>query len=249
MSYEEYDPADWWKGDGCEESNEVEVTLTEAEKKIAHYEERARCHWGWWQELNDKRYLHYYKQANIKIRKLKGGTRMFTKEKEMLEIVKDWLRPQVTAMETELYCGFAGEYVPDIVGITFDMKKVSQLKRQNPMPRSRIRKLLAENRIPPTYHTDLVAVELKLRNFVEAYFQAKMYTHYGFRAYIAMPHPVYFKLSTIRRTVLENDGIGFVEVGEKCKEILKARPATCFSLEDEIQIADRLICRFRGRPK
>lgn len=174
---------------------------------------------------------------------------MFAKEKEMLKVVSDWLKPQVTAMETELYCGFAGEYVPDIVGITFDMQKVSQLKRQNPMPRSRIRKLLAENRTPQIYHTDLIAIELKLSRFVDAYFQAKMYAHFGFRAYIAMPNPVYFKLSTIRKKVLENDGIGFIGVGEKCTELLKARRAVNFSLEDEIQIADRLICRYREYPK
>lgn len=167
------------------------------------------------------------------------------REKDMLKMVQDWLRPQVTAMETELYCGFAGKYVPDIVGITFDIEKVAQLKRQKPMGRGRIKKLLQENRPPQTYHTDLIAVELKLKRFIDAYFQAKMYAHFGFRAYIAMPEAVYFNLLPIRKRVLENEGIGFLSIGEKCKEILEAKSPIVFNREDEIQIADRLICRFR----
>ncbi len=103
----------------------------------------------------------------------------FKKENEMLPIVMDWLRPQVTSIETELECGFTGRYIPDIVAITFDKEAVSRLKRQTPMQRQRIRKLINENRIPKKYHTDMIAVELKLRNFVEAYFQAKIYAHYA----------------------------------------------------------------------
>ena len=72
MNYwEDYDSADWWKGDETEEVKETAV-LTETEKKIAHYEKRARYHWHWWKEFGDRRYLYYYRQANIKIRKLKG---------------------------------------------------------------------------------------------------------------------------------------------------------------------------------
>ena len=45
--------------------------LTETEKKIAHYEERARYHWSWWKRDSDKGSLYHYKQCNIKIRRLK----------------------------------------------------------------------------------------------------------------------------------------------------------------------------------
>lgn len=172
---------------------------------------------------------------------------MFAKEKEMTEVVKEWLRPQVTAMETELYCGFAGKYVPDIVGICFDREKVSTIKRQNPMARGRIRKLLKEKRMPLTYHTDMIAIELKLTRFTQAFFQAAIYSHFGFRPYIAMPEPRYFNLSGLQTEVLRNMGIGFLSVNKKgCDEYIKAKKSVNVSLEDEIQIADRLICRFKG---
>ncbi len=72
--YYEDDPADWWKG-----SNESDTThkpkprtLTEIEAKIAHYEKRSEYHWEVWNEYGDKRSLYWYKQTNIKIRKLKS---------------------------------------------------------------------------------------------------------------------------------------------------------------------------------
>lgn len=70
--YEDYDNADWWKREDEDQEVIKAVTeLTEAEKKIAHYEERARNHWEWWKETGSKVYLYHYKQANIKARKLK----------------------------------------------------------------------------------------------------------------------------------------------------------------------------------
>lgn len=72
MYHEEYDPADWWKQEEVPYEEAVEVVeLTETEKKIAHYEERARYHWSWWKRDSDKGSLYHYKQCNIKIRKLK----------------------------------------------------------------------------------------------------------------------------------------------------------------------------------
>ncbi len=172
--------------------------------------------------------------------------RYFAKEKDMLETVQDWLRPQVTSMETELGCGYAACYIPDLVGIKFEMAKVVNLKRQNPMSRCRIKDLIKVNRVPEMFYSDLVAVELKLRNFVQAFFQAKKYAYFGFRSYIAMPEPFFYnKLDRIRREVMEQDGIGFLQVGEECKEMIKARPAVHFSIEDKIQISDRMICKFR----
>ncbi len=168
----------------------------------------------------------------------------FDKEKDMVEIVQDWLRPQVTHMQTELWCGFAGKYVPDIVGISFDVEKVLQLKRQTALPRGRIRKLLAGGYVPTVYHTDLVAIELKLTRFTQAFFQAAIYSHFGFRSYIAMPEPGYFNIPGIQQEVLENMGIGFLSVSKKgCKEYKKATKPIVVSLEDEIQIAERLIFR------
>jgi len=173
---------------------------------------------------------------------------LFAKERDMLEIVQDWLRPQVTYMETELYCGFAGEYVPDIVGVCFDVGEVSRLKRRNPLARGRIRKLLADNRPPTKYHTDLIAVELKLNRFAQAFFQAIVYSNFGFRAYIAMPEYAYFNLTGIKHEALEIAGIGFLDVGkDSCTERVKAKNPVVVSVEDEYQIADRLMCRFRGR--
>lgn len=170
---------------------------------------------------------------------------MFNKEKDMTKIVQNWLRPQVTHMETELWCGFAGKYIPDIVGISFDVEKVSQLKRRTPLPRSRIRKLLTGGYIPTIYHTDLVAIELKLTRFTQAFFQAAMYSHFGFRAYIAMPTSSYFNIPGIQREVLENMGIGVLSVSKRgCKEYIKASKPIVVNIEDEIQIAERLM--FKG---
>lgn len=65
----EYNNADWWKP--VEDEAET-ITLTETEKKIAHYEKRAQDHWDSWKTYGSRTYLYHYKQANIKIRKLKG---------------------------------------------------------------------------------------------------------------------------------------------------------------------------------
>lgn len=74
---DEYDSADWWKHNGEESYEEYEaapvVQLTETEKKIAHYEKRAREHWRSWHVCGSKTYLYHYKQCNIKVRKLKGA--------------------------------------------------------------------------------------------------------------------------------------------------------------------------------
>lgn len=74
MYHYEYDPADWWKR-GDDEAEPVTVQLTEKQKKIAHYEKRAREHLASWREYGSKTYLYHYKQCNIKIRKLKGETK------------------------------------------------------------------------------------------------------------------------------------------------------------------------------
>lgn len=172
---------------------------------------------------------------------------MFAKEKDMIEIVKDWLRPQVTAMETELYCGFAGEFVPDVVGICFDVKKASQSKRITPLARGRVRKLLAENRVPQTYHTDLIAIELKLTRFTQAFFQAIVYRSFGFRTYIAMPDRVYFNLKKTQRKAICAAGVGFLSVAkDACVVMAEAKSPVTFDLDEEILIADRLICRFKS---
>jgi hypothetical protein len=168
----------------------------------------------------------------------------FAKEKDMLPIVMEWLSPQVTFVETELWCGYAGEYVPDIVGIVLDLQKVSNRKRTSPRSRGEIRKIIESFDVPQVCHTDMVAVELKLSNFVEAYFQAKMYQSFGFRSYIAMPEGSFAKLKMIRYRVLQHDGIGLIEVSGKCKELLAARPSLSFSIEEEAQISERLICRY-----
>ena len=169
----------------------------------------------------------------------------FEKEKDMLEIVESWLSPQVTHYEKELGCGYCSCNVPDIVGIKLDAEKLLEFKRKKPMDRSYIRKMINENRVPLIYHMDLIAIELKLRNFVEAFFQAKMYAYFGFRSYIAMPKGVYANLPAIRIKVMRQDGIGFIAVDHKCTVILEAQKAIVFSLEEEIQIADRLICGYK----
>ncbi len=167
----------------------------------------------------------------------------FSKEKEMLPIVIDWLRPQVTAVETELWCGYAGEYVPDIVGITINVKKALARKRQTPRSRGEIRKIIESFDVPQVCHTDMIAIELKLKNFIEAYFQAKMYQSFGFRSYIAMPKGSFVNLKPIRYSAVQRDGIGLLEVSEECTELLVAKPALTFSIEEEAQISERLICR------
>ncbi len=169
----------------------------------------------------------------------------FLKEKEMLPIVIDWLRPQVTAIETELWCGYAGEYVPDIVGITFDKGKIADYKRRTPRSRGEIRKIIERGDVPQVCHTDMIAIELKLTNFIEAYFQAKTYQSFGFRSYIAMPKGAFVGLKPIRYHVVRNDGIGLIEVSDKCTVLLAANPALVFNIEEEAQISERLIARFR----
>lgn len=168
-------------------------------------------------------------------------------EKDMTPIVERWLSLTVDVIRTEVYCGFAGEYVPDIVGAVFDREKLKSLKRKNPMPRGRIKKLIAEGRPPAMYHRDLVAIELKLKNFPQAYFQAKMYQWFGMRTYIAMPKKVCVSLRPIRMEVLRIDGIGLLSVDEDgCHQLIHARKAKSTSLENEIQIAERLIPRKDG---
>ena len=48
---------------------------TEVERKIARYEEQSHRHWNSWKNYGSRVYLYHYKQANIKIRRLKvkGG--------------------------------------------------------------------------------------------------------------------------------------------------------------------------------
>ncbi len=60
-----------------------------------------------------------------------------------------------------------------------------------------------------------------------------------------MPEGTYHNLKAIRRQVLMNDGIGFIEVGEECKVWLPAEVPVVISVEDEIQIAERMLWRFR----
>lgn len=77
MWEDDYDSADWWKHNGEAEYGDYEATpvvqLTEIEKKIAHYEKRAREHWRSWKTYGSRTYLYHYKQCNIKTRKLKRG--------------------------------------------------------------------------------------------------------------------------------------------------------------------------------
>ena len=68
----------------------------------------------------------------------------FALEEEMLPIVKKWLRPQVTSMETELGCGYCGVWIPDIVGICFDLDKVSKLVSKGPTSGRQIKRLIKE---------------------------------------------------------------------------------------------------------
>lgn len=76
MYRDEYDPADWWKNPNEYELDDIDpatiVQLTETEKKIAHYEKRAREHWRSWKIGDMKTHLYHYKQCNIKVRILKA---------------------------------------------------------------------------------------------------------------------------------------------------------------------------------
>ena len=164
----------------------------------------------------------------------------FSKEKDMTEIVRLWLLSQCDIAETELGCGFCGEYIPDLVGASFDPEKIKLIKRYNPMSRARIRKLIEDGRAPERFHTDLVGVELKLRNFPEAYFQAKMYQSFGMRSFIGMPKEALSCLKSIRVSVLRMDGIGLLSVTtDECKVVLKARKVKS-NYEEEYQITERL---------
>lgn len=170
--------------------------------------------------------------------------RFFSKEIEMRPAVMDWLGGIVEHVETELYCGYAGEYVPDVVGISFDHAALANSKRKTPMTRSRIKELLGKGSLE-TYHTDIIAVELKLDRFVEAYFQARKYQSYGFKTYIAMTEGKYWSLKSIRTEILKRDGVGFLEVGEQVKVMLEAKEPTDFSLEEIWQITERLAMNFK----
>lgn len=165
---------------------------------------------------------------------------MFSRENEMTPIVESWLRSECDVVETELACGFGGEYIPDLVGASFDAEKIKKIKRYNPISRTRIRKLIEAGRAPERFHTDLIAIELKLKNFPEAYFQAKMYQSFGMRAFIGMPYEAACSIKKIRCHVLRMDGIGLLGVSQdKCKVVLRARRMKS-DYEEEIQITERL---------
>lgn len=165
----------------------------------------------------------------------------FSLEKEMTPIVETWLEDFFHVVHRELKCGYVGRYTPDLVAANFDHLRLKMRKRTTPMPRRRIEKLIGGNRTPPIYHTDLVAVELKLKNFPQAYFQAKIYQSYGMRSYIAMPIKVAVNLDWIRREVMRYDGIGLIGVSDKCKVLDVAVMPVKFELLEQIQIAERMI--------
>lgn len=168
----------------------------------------------------------------------------FSKEIEMRPLVMDWLGGIVEHVETELYCGYAGEYVPDVVGVSFDRTALSNIKRKAPMSRSRIREAIDKGSAR-TYHTKLIAIELKLSRFVEAYFQARIYQSFGFKTYIAMPEGKYWAMSRLRQKILKWDGVGFLEVGEKVKVLLEAKEPANFAIEEIWQITERLAMNFK----
>jgi len=169
----------------------------------------------------------------------------FAKEHDMLFTVQEWLKERSDFTATELACGFHGQFVPDIVGIICNVNAVRDLSRRTPRSRSDIRKTIGQGDRPEIYHSDLFAIELKLRNFPEAYFQAKTYSQFGFRTYIAMPEGVYDGLPHIRREVMKYDEIGFIEVGETCRVRIEAVRRRGYSIEEEAQISERLIMRFK----
>ena len=171
----------------------------------------------------------------------------FDREQEMLIPIQLWLRQYANRIDVEFGCGFQNQFIPDVVGIAVDMIKVQDIKRTTPRSRGQIRKLIGQGELFEKYDYDLIAIELKLRNFVEAYFQAKMYAWFGFRSYIAMPEGVYNNLPHIRKEVLRNEGLGFLEVGEKgvVDVRLEAKHRVRYSIEDKVQIVERLIMRLK----
>lgn len=174
----------------------------------------------------------------------------FAKEKEMLMAVQNWLAPQITMAVEEFRCGFQGLFTPDIVGIKCDAPEIQGIERSTPKSRGEIRRLIGQGELFEMYAYDLIAVELKLSNFAEAYFQAKMYSWYGFRSYIAMPQEVFSGMKHIRKEVMRNDGIGFLSVSERfgvghVDVEIKARPRIRYSLEEKVQIVERLIMKFK----
>lgn len=165
----------------------------------------------------------------------------FLLEKDMKPIVKKWLTERFQIIREEFRCGYVGKYVPDLVAINFNLAELGTRRRNTPMPRRRIEKQISLGKTPKVYHTNLVAVELKLKNFPQAYFQAKIYNSYGMRTYIAMPIKVAINIDRIRREVLQNDGIGLIGVSDKCKVFEEATKPSVYKLLEEIQIAERLI--------
>jgi hypothetical protein len=178
----------------------------------------------------------------------------FSKEKEMLLAVQDWLSPQITIAVEEFRCGFQGLFTPDIVGIKCDSLEIQGIERSTPKSRGEIRRLIGQGELFEMYAHDLIAVELKLNNFPEAYFQAKMYSWYGFRSYIAMPDEVFSGMKHIRKEVMRNDGIGFLSVSDShgvghIEVEIKATPRTRYSLEEKVQIVERLIMKCKQMMK
>lgn len=169
----------------------------------------------------------------------------FRKEKKMLAAVRAWVYERTDFTATEFGCGYCNRYVADVVGMHCDVNAVRSMKRSTPMGRVRIKQMLANGGMYLNNIKDLIAVELKLNNFPQAYFQAKMYSQFGFRSYIAMPGGTWDRAGHIRREVMKNDGLGFIEVGEKCEVQLEAKPRVLYSVEDKIQISERLIMRFK----
>lgn len=173
----------------------------------------------------------------------------FAKEKDMLKTVEAWLYERTDFIAAEFGCGYCNRYVADIVGMACDVNAVRRMKRTAPMGRGRIKKLLANGGMYLNNIKNLIAVELKLDNFPQAYFQAKMYSQFGFRSYIAMPRGTWDRVGHIRREVMKNDGLGFIEVGEKCEVQIEAKHRVLYSVEDKIQISERLIMRFKESMK
>ena len=170
---------------------------------------------------------------------------MFALEKDMTPIVAEWLEGQFDIVQPELKCGYVGRYAPDFVAANFDMQKLKSRKRTTAMPRRRIEKSILSLELPVKCHTDLVAVELKLKNFPQAYFQAKICNSYGMRTYIAMPLIVAANQDIIRKEVMEFDGIGLIGVSDKIKVLIEARRSAVSSVLEEIQIIERLIPKIK----
>ncbi len=169
----------------------------------------------------------------------------FTKEKQMLPVVEAWLDERTDFMAAEFGCGFQSRFIPDIVGIVCDANAVRDLTRRTPRSRGDIRRIIGAGEVPEMYHSDMIAVELKMSNFPQAYFQAKMYSQFGFCSYIAMPVGTWDSVGHIRREVLKIDGLGFIEVGDGCAVRAEARRPRYYSIEEEAQISERLIMRFK----